>query len=178
MTTPDRETIRFNALRNALYHTARRRSLERWNRLAAFLVISLGASATGNLLGRFDIAVEWVAAAIALVGTLQLVLDFGRQARDHQGLQRDYWHLLADIEAEPEPEPPTLAAWQSRLVRISADEPPILRAVDARAYNDAVDAMEMPGEERLRIPLHHRLLGGVLPFDGHRYRKVGEGRAA
>lgn len=177
--TPDRDNIRFNVLRNALYHTARRRSLERLNRVFNFAVVVLGAAAVGDSLARFGIEGHWLALAIAVIGALQLVLDFGRQARDHQALQRDYYALLADIEAAPEADTLQCASWYSRMIRITADEPPTLRAIDAKAYNDAIDATELFGrDQRLHVPFHHRLLGGFIGFEGRGYAKLAEIDAA
>jgi hypothetical protein len=170
----DRENIRFNVLRNALYHTARRRVLERWNRWLNFLVIILGAAAVGDILSDYGVQQSYVGMAVAIIGALQLVFDFGRQARDHQGLQRDYYALLADIEATVDDSDTKCAEWHSRLVRISSDEPPTLRAIDAKAYNDAADAMELPRGERLRIPVVHSWFGGLVAFDGYEYKKRSE----
>lgn len=171
----DRENIRFNVLRNALYHTARRRVLERTNRVFNFLVVVLGASAVGDFFNIAGIERAWVGMAIAIIGALQLVFDFGRQARDHQALQRDYFSLLADIEAETAPGDQHCAEWYSRMIRITADEPPTLKALDAKAYNDALDAIDGHDEgERLFIPWWHRRVGAFVGFDGHRYRKFSE----
>ena len=175
--TPDRENIRFNTLRNALYHTARRGYFERWNRIFNFLVLILGASAIGNVFAVVGIPLEWVGAAIAVIAALQLVLDFGRQARDHQTLQREYYHLLADIEGTLESGPEHCAEWYSRMIRITADEPPTLRALDAKAYNDALDSIgTLPQEERLWIPFLYRVFGGFYSFEGYNYLKLSEMR--
>ncbi len=175
MTSRSRDHIRFNVLRNALYHTARRRTLERLNRGFNFAVVVLGAAAVGDSLGRIGIESHWLALAIAVIAALQLVFDFGRQARDHQALQRDYYSLLADIEATPEADTIQCAAWYGRMISITADEPPVLRAIDAKAYNDAIDATgDFDRAERLIIPPLHRVFGWFIPFEGHEYRKVSE----
>ena len=171
---PDRDNIRFNVLRNALYHTARRGSLERWNRVFNLLVVVLGAAAVGDVLARFNVEQAYVGMAVAFIGALQLVFDFGRQARDHQVLQRDYYSLLADIEGTIDASEPKRAEWYSRMIRITGDEPPVLRAVDARAYNDAADALELPRGERLHVPFLHRMLSGVFAFSGAEYKKRSE----
>jgi hypothetical protein len=172
---PDRENIRFNVLRNALYHTARRRTFERWNRLFSFLVVVLGTAAAADAFAAFDVNQLWIGLAVAVIGALQLVLDFGGLARLHMTLQRDYYLLLADIEAKPEASARQCADWQGRMIRITADEPPLLRAIDAKAYNDALDATSVDASpERLHIPLLHRLLGGLVPLEGARYRKLAE----
>lgn len=173
--SPDRENIRFNVLRNALYHTARRRGLERTNRIFNFLVVMLGAAAVGDVLKQVQVDQSLIGLAVAVVGALQLVFDFGRQARDHQTLQRDYYILLAEIEASTSDDPSLCAEWYSRMIRISADEPPIMRAIDAKAFNDALDAMgTFASAERLHIPLWHRLFGPLVGFEGYNYKKLSE----
>ena len=171
----DRDNIRFNTLRNALYHSARRRYYEWWNRLFNFAVVLLGTAAIADAMSAVGWGTAWIGAAVATVGAAQLVCDFGRQARDQQSLQRDYYSLLADIEASPNAEDIECAEWYSRMMRITAEEPPVLRALDAKAYNDALDAsIGFDSGERLVIPWHHRVLGGVVAFEGHNYRKMSE----
>jgi hypothetical protein len=173
----NRDLIRFNVLRNALYHTSRRLTLDRWNRWFNFLVILLGAEAVTKFLTIFDIyiASSAIGALVATVGAAQLVFDFGGRARDHQNLQRDYYHLLAEIEADPVADEIKVANWVAQMTRISGDEPPVLRALDAKAYNDAIGATELyPQTERLYIPWHHRLLGPFWAFEGYDYKKLDE----
>ncbi|MDL2399127.1 hypothetical protein [Rhizobium mayense] len=177
----DRDQIRFNVLRNALYHTSRRLTFDRWNRWFNFAVILLGATAMSNLLQRFGIDVSQgaVGAAVAAVGAAQLVFDFGGKSRDHQSLQRDYYHLLADIEEKIDPTQAELALWFGKMTRIAGDEPPTLRALDAKAYNDAIGATEYYSpDQRIHIPWHHRFLGLVWAFEGYDYKKLCEIRGA
>ncbi|WP_439523215.1 hypothetical protein [Marivita sp.] len=168
------DLIRFNVLRNALYHVARRRSLERINRFFNFMVIVLGTAAVADLITVFDLRVppEAIGAAIAIVGALQLVFDFGRAARDHQALQREYYHLLADIEGVIAPSEDQLAEWYSRMIRITADETPALKAIDSKAYNDTIDAMEWDRDQRLVIPWWHKPFAGFVSFEGFEYPKA------
>lgn len=173
----ERDLVRFNVLRNALYHTSRRMTFDRWNRWFNFVVILLGAQAVTNFMLAFgvDLSQVVVGAMVAAVGAAQLVFDFGGKARDHQSLQRDYYHLLAEIEESPECSDKDVARWWAQMIRIAGDEPPVLRALDAKAYNDAIGATEIyPQEQRLYIPWHHRLVGQVWAFEGYNYLKLWE----
>jgi hypothetical protein len=172
--THDLETVRFNVLRNALYQTARRMSFERLNRWFSFFVIILGAAAMVELVTGFGVPAVLPSAMVTAIGALQLTFDFGGKARQHHDLQRQYYNLLADIEQTVDPDVAQIAHWYGSMIRIAGDEAPILRAIDAKAYNDAVDAMEMDRQLRLQIPWHHRVLQGVLTFEGHTYRKLSE----
>lgn len=169
------ENLRVNVLRNALYHTARRLTFERWNRVFNFLVIALGAAGMGDFLARFGIDQMWVAAAVTVVGALQLTCDFAGFARTHQGLQRDYYGLLADLEEMTEPTEDKIALLRGKMMRISGEEPPILRALDAKAYNDAIDASGYyERDQRLHIPMTHRIFGRYWPYDGRGYDTMAE----
>lgn len=170
----DRENVRFNVLRNALYHTARRRTLEFWNRAFNLAVILLGAAAVGDILSHIGIGQTWTGLGVAVIGALQLVFDFGRQAREHQTLQREYYQLLSEIEAVIDPTAEQIARWQSQQVRIAGDEPPVLRAIDAKAYNDAVGALEWPEDQRIVVPFLHRVFAPIISFEGHQYKKLCE----
>lgn len=151
---------------------------EAWNCRFNFLVIILGTAAAADLAAKvgFPGYQVWTGAAIAVVGAMQLVFDFGRSATDHQALQRDYYRLLAEIELYPNPEIDQCTKWWSEMTRITAEEPPVLRAIDAKAYNDAIDALGTFDNqtERLKIPWHQRLFGGLFHFDGHSYKKLAE----
>ncbi|MBY3597549.1 hypothetical protein [Rhizobium bangladeshense] len=173
----DRAQIRFNVLRNALYHTSRRLTFDRWNRWFNFLVIVLGATAVTDWLKGVGIEMSQsvFGVAVAAVGAASLVFDFGGKARDHQSLQRDYYNLLAEIEEKIDPTEQDLAAWYSKMIRIAGGEPPTLRALDAKAYNDAIGATEYyEPDQRLYIPWHHRIFGMVWAFEGYDYKKLHE----
>lgn len=173
--TEDEVLLRHNVLRNALYHQARRRWFEAWSRWLNFVVVLLGTAAAGALAASFPGGVAGLGVATALVGAAQLAFDFSGKARDHQVLQRDYYDLLARIEAVTDAGPEALAAWRGDMIRLAAGEPPTLRAVDAKAFNDALGALEFyPEGERLIVPWWHRPFAHLLTFDGHRYDKLSE----
>lgn len=171
------EMIRFNALRNALYHTARRRQLEWWSRFFNFLVVALGAAAIADFTTSIGFSQILIGVAVSTVGTLQLVMDFAGSARTHQRLQRDYHEVLAEIEEADEPTPHLCRHWEGKLYRIAGDEPPVLRALDAKAYNDAIDASDeslFPRDQRLYIGFWARLAGSFFQFNGTEFKKFCE----
>ncbi|MEP9372558.1 hypothetical protein [Mesorhizobium sp. KR1-2] len=175
MMTPDRDYIRFNVLRNALYHTARRLTCERWSKWLNFVVVILGAAAMGDLQGNFGLKPYWAGAGIALAGSLQLIFDFSAAARDHQSLQREYYKLLADIEASIGADGHQLAVFYSRMLHLTGEERPTMKAVDARAYNDAIDGTGLyPQDQRLVVPLLHRLTANWISRTGYEYKKEAE----
>jgi hypothetical protein len=125
---------KFDALRNAIYHTSRRRFFELLSRSLSFLVVVSGTAAVANL-KAFE--PRYAAAGAAVIGALQLVFDFNGRARTHEILQRKYYDLVAEIDGIMNPNDEQIVRWQAALNRIYADEPPPMRALDAIAYNAA-----------------------------------------
>ena len=147
--TPRIEDLRFRALQNALYHTARRRVLENRNRWMNFLIVAGGAATVIQAVERAVplegvFGIPWHAilgTIITLIGALQLVFDFSGRARTHEILQRRYYDLLGSIEECVDPDAEVRTKIMGQIARISGEEPPIYRALEALTYNEATDAL-------------------------------------
>ena len=172
--------IKFDVLRNAIYHSSRRRFFELLSRFLSFCVVVSGTAAVANLA---VLDPRWLAALAAAIGALQLVFDFNGRARLHENLQRRYFELIAVIDAVVEATDQDVAKWRADLTLIYADEPPPMRALDAIAYNKACDALGYPESRRhvslclcntfipSQMPCLHRRRSDLLHdvrFDGAR----------
>jgi hypothetical protein len=169
--TDDLSAPKFDALRNAIYHTARKNYYDSLNRALNFLVIILGAGVAAKASELFHIKELWLEFGVLIFATLQLTFDFGYKARTHEFLQRKYNEMLAEMELEAKPSP---SKWKAKQFTIASDEPMPMRAIDALAYNAAVDATisdpAIKQSHRLRVPYLHRLLRHCLAREGYEYR--------
>ena len=167
-----RARIRLSLLRNALYHSYRRRFLEGVVRWFNFATVLLGGAAATDFLGRYGLDQVEVGLAVALFGALQLVWDPGRRASEHQQFQKEYYRLLAKVPGLDLFGSDDIARFDRCIADLSADEPPTLRGLDAKAYNDALDALGDFSSEaaRLHIPRLHRALAGWVQFSGQQYQ--------
>jgi hypothetical protein len=156
--------LRFDILRNAIYHTARNQFLDRCTRITNFIVIALGTSAAAEL-GSGYVDPKWLAAAAATFATLQLVGDFAVTARVHAYLQRRCYELLAELEGINSPDESKIAAIRAKLTTLYGEEPPPMRALDAVAYNAACDSIGKSGQ-RVKISFWQSLLRQIYPFNG------------
>lgn len=158
--------LRFEILRNAIYHTARGQFLDLCTRVISFVIILLGTAAASQLgaaTSKFDD--RWLAGAAALVATFQLVGDFGVAARTHSYLQRRCYELLAELETLLPLDEAAIANLRAKLTILYGEEPPPMRALDAVAYNAACDSL---GKEksRVRIGILQSIFRQVFPFNG------------
>jgi hypothetical protein len=78
--------------------------------------------------------------------------------------------MLAEIELDPSPDE---KRYNAKLYTIAGDEPMPLRALDALAYNAALDATtsdpEMKRRNRLWVPRLDRFLRHFIAFHAHEY---------
>lgn len=163
---------RFDALRNALYHTERRNFLDWLNRALNFSVIVLGAGVVGKTADAFLIPGVWLELAVVILATAQLVSDFGSGARDHEFLQRRYYELLAEMEAGDPADPVEQQKWSAKLLTIAAEEPMTMRALDAVAFNTALDALFNDPEmqrRRQHVPWWCYVLRNFWAFQGRNF---------
>ena len=172
----NRDVLRHNFLRNALYHTARRRVLEGWSRFTNFTVLALGTTSAADALAGLGISQGLLGLAVAIVAAMQFAFDWAGRARTHEFLQRRYYEALAQIEGKSVLTDPECLAFQGQISLLAAEEPPTYRAVDAMAYNEANDAMygAEGAETRLVVPWWHVPLAHLLHFNGSNYRSVEE----
>ena len=165
--TADRvAAIRFDALRNAMYHSARKGFLDGLNRVLSFVIVAAGTTAVGDLGTKFGLGSAQIYAAVAaLAGALQLVFDFGIKARTHEFLQRQYYELLARISETRNPNENEVAKWEADLQRLYSEEPPPMRALDAIAYNAARESLDPSKGKRIQVKWYHSLLSQFYPFN-------------
>ena len=171
-------SLRFNALRNALYHTSRRSHFDLMSRAINFLIIMAGTSSVAGLVASYSLQ-PVSGAFIAGLGAAQLVFDFSRRSADHQILSRDYWGIIAALEAEPNPSPKSVADLDAKMALLSGTEEASYRAVDAQAYNHALRAQgDHKGDSLLHVPFLHKIFGQYFRFAGPDYQTIRERKSA
>jgi hypothetical protein len=163
----------FDALRNAIYHTARGRFLDALNRFVNFSVIILGATAVSKIADQYKVGDNWIELAIVVIATGQLVFDFGGRASVHLYLQKRYYELLSELETSDIDDQEGRKLWSAKLLTIAADKPLPMRALDAIAYNSALDSLvddpEKLAKYRLYISPLKRWLAQVCAFQGSQF---------
>jgi hypothetical protein len=164
---------RFDALRNAIYHTERRNFFDLVNRSLNFLVVLLGAGVAAKVASHTNFSEYWLELGVVFFATAQLVFDFGSRARTHEFLQKRYYEILSEMDAEGAHSADNIKKWSAKLCLISADEPLPMRALDALAYNKATDAttgdLKKAMAARLYVPWHHRRLRHFFAFQAAEY---------
>jgi hypothetical protein len=172
-TLPLHRDPRFGALMNAIYHTQRANFLDKLNKAINSLVILLGAGVVGKVAAKLSFDETYLELALLVTATIQLVFDFGGSAKEHRFQQTRYAEALTDMEEVSSWNDAIQRKWSGRLVTIAATEGEAMRALDAVAFNQALDAMHggTPTQEsyRLRISWFHYAFRNIFAFSRTRF---------
>lgn len=165
--------VRFDGLRNALYHSARAAYYDKLNRWGNFLIVVFGmGSAVEVLSGTFGISSisKYLGFAAGFIGVIQLVFDFSGKSKTHDYLKKRFFEILSEVELCDDSEYKKLNAKMSNLY---SEEPlPTMRAVDAIAYNQAVLRLKRDPEQHiLKVPRSRFIFQNICVFPNDEFRK-------
>ena len=169
-TTAEAETVtfddvKFHLVNGAIYHGARMHFLDRLHRWMMFAIIAFGAATMAAVSRPFGISPEWLALISTLIGAANIAFSFSVRARDHDYNRRRCYELLARLtEGRADPNMPTRI--HCEMLRLTASEAPPLRALDAIAYNAALDGLGRDKTDRIPIRWYESLLRHLYPFNG------------
>lgn len=161
----ERDAFLLECLRNARYHEDREWFFAFIHKCAMFVVVISGTATFA-----FTRASPVFAAVITVAGLLDLVFDVSGKARLHASLRRRIFDVLAQAE-DPSRD---LAQLREQAVRVYADEPPCMHAVNAIAYNGAMTSFERPGKYHLKIEWYHRVLRHFWAFATTKFKTYEE----
>jgi hypothetical protein len=139
------------------------------HRIAMFIVVASGTASFA-----FAKATWIFAAIITLAGLLDLVFDVSGKARLHASLRRRIYDVLAQTEDQTR----SVAQLKEQALRIYADEPPCMHAVNALAYNAAMLSYDRPQKYLLKVGLIRRTFRHWFSFASTRFKTFEELEAA
>lgn len=151
----ERDLFLIDCLRNARYHEDRERFFARIHRTAMFVVV-----ASGTATFAWIKAAPFLAGVTTLAGLLDLVFDISGKARLHASLRRRIYDILAQLEDTSR----SLENLREQAVRIYADEPPCMHAVNIIAFNGAMEFLHRPKKYQYKIEWYQRFFRHVWSF--------------
>jgi len=159
-----RHALLFNIAVSNNYHRKRQRFFDLLDKGTKAATVLVGASLMGEAVKR---NLPLAAATVSGLGLLSLVFGYGDRKQAHKELAEAFMQLQAQIDlvgpavyTEAQ-----LCTWEADLVRITAKEPPNLRALVTICQNEQAVALGHPGVVH-RLAWHKRMLANWISFDG------------
>lgn len=165
----ERQNMLFGLATEVAYHGSREAWFGGLQRATLFVNVGLGA----GLLAEY-IPATLAGFLVAMASAMDVTFDFAGQARRHRDL-RSRFMALAEEAMVPSCAQPAIRA---SMLRLDADAPPTYRAVEAVAYNQALDGLGRDRSYRLQLALHQRILRHVWPFGGATFESLIDREAA
>ena len=147
------ERAKFKCVRNAAYHADWERFYGRWHKILMFFVVAFGTAAIGSTATTDNWLATAGTAVAVFAGLVDILWDVDGRARLHSDLRRRSFDLLARLEGGED-----VQRIEVEFVRLVAEEPPPMHAVNALAFNSAVDALgRPPGQKYVLTPSQRRM---------------------
>jgi hypothetical protein len=143
---PSADEIDFNVHVSMRYHARRRASLDRFHR-AMILVITVCASGgVAAIFGGLLHEAEYLAAAVAAAGALELACAFPERARVEDALYRRFTALAVEIAAATTTGADQIHRWDAQRLLIGADADDRLEALRRICHNLEAEARGLDKE--------------------------------
>ena len=144
------------------YHARRRAWYDRLHRMM-ILVIAVGGSAgVAAIYGGLLQEAEYLSAAVAVAGALELAFSLPERARIEDALYRRFNALAADIADARTIIAEQLRSWEARRLLIRADADDRLEALRRICHNLEAEARDYPPEAFYRVWAWQRLCAQLL----------------
>jgi hypothetical protein len=145
----------FGVRRSFRYHTHRRKFFDKLSVWSDFLIIISGGTVVGFASSGETGHRMWTiifGAAIAIIGSFDLVIGFSNKARDFHEIARQFSELERQMVAARETRTEKdLMTFTNRRLEIEEDEPPILQVLNCYCHNELVKALGLPEKEKVKI---------------------------
>ncbi len=156
-----RDRVAFDVQYGVNYHLRRERHFERWGKFFTFVVILFGAATVTDFLGSSFAAWRAVGGvAIAALGALNLVVNFGAEQFRHNELRQRYQDILAELVSISADTDPRLMELQRQILELEKKEPAVLLVTTYLAYNDTLRQAGHEDGARFRVGLLQRAFSG------------------
>jgi hypothetical protein len=128
--------IDFGASKSMRYHAYRRAFFEKFDRLTKVFSALAGAGALLAFIGDNALVSKIAASLVAVLSSLDLVINFAGSARKHDDLYRSFCNLCQDVAMITEPDDQDVAKLRRRRLQIEADEPTALDLLERRCARE------------------------------------------
>ena len=107
--------------------------------------------------------------------SIDLVVGTASAAHLHYDLSRQFIELERQMELAARPiDAQSLAKFTARRLEVEADEPPVLRVLDAMCHNELARAMGSERSHFARIRFYQRWLAHFFDVQDHNIKTYGE----
>ncbi len=121
--------VNLNIQYSVRLHSLHCRLFERLRKITSFLTVISGTAVVGALKNESIVLGSFLGLAVTILGTANLVWDFGGIARAHEAQRRRYNNLMSEAEM-------TVADADRKRASIAADDPAEIEALRVVALND------------------------------------------
>ena len=167
----------FGVRRSIRYHNRRRLFFDRLNKISKFLAAVSGTATFASVLAEAGPA--WTlsfAALVAAFSAVDLVINTSEAARLHSELARQYFELEREMIKCESPIREDIVEFKSRRLEIEANEPPVLKVLDAICHNELLRALGHDDSLYVGIKWYQRIFAHFFDICEHKLQTASRQR--
>lgn len=166
---PKKDTVAdqlwFELTASAFYHRNRLAWFSALHRGSMFLNVLFGTAAVAAVVQSSFVPPLLPPVLLALVSASGLAFDFAGRARKHEDRRRTYHDFAAKLLLCEADEAKCLSL-RAAMIQAAADDPPIYKAADALAYNEAIKSLGRDPNEAFVLSYWQSLTRHVFSYTG------------
>lgn len=159
---PSPDEIDFSVHVSMRYHARRRAWLDRFHRGMMLVITICASSGVAAIFGGLLVEAEYLAAAVAVAGALELAFAFPERARVEDALYRRFTALAVEIAAAKTSDEEQVHRWDAQRLLIRADADDRLEALRRICHNLEAEARGFDRDAFYRLWPWQRLTAEVV----------------
>jgi len=159
----------FGVRRSIRYHNRRRLFFDRLHKISTFLSALSGTATFASVLAKAG--PFWTltfAASVAVFSAADLVLNTSEKARLHHDFARNFFELEKEMIKCENPSQEDISRFTLRRLDIEAEEPPVLKVLDAICHNELLRALGYDRSYYADIKWYQRLFANFFDICEHK----------
>lgn len=168
-------SLEFGVHKSLRYHAKRRSFFEALHMTSTAVSAVAGSAAFVSLLTHLTTkstapTIALVASAlIAVVTTLDLVIGYSQNARQHDALYQRFALLAADIVRKVDPDDEQIRQWSETRLLIEKDEPTTIDALNVICHNHEAEARGYGDDDIYRVRWYQRVFAQFFTLPPNRF---------
>lgn len=157
----------FGVRRSIRYHHRRRLFFDRLHQVSTFLSAITGTATVASLLAQRSSLALFFGVCVALFSVIDLVVGASQAARLHHDLARKFIELEKAMSMCKDPTKDDLINFTNQRLDIEAEEPPVLKVLDAICHNELIRALGHDEKYYVEIKWYQRLFAQIFDIREH-----------
>lgn len=141
----------FTVRKSVRYHTYRRKFYDAFQQVSTGLSLIMGSATVGLALKAYTEITVFTGAIVTIVSIVNLILKTSEKSRSHSDLAKKFIEIEKSVTSTEKIDAASLRKWNTDVLTIEAEEPPIKLVLDAKCHNELIRAYNLSQDYKVKV---------------------------